>query len=60
MENLDLILLTIVVIICFIAFFISTFKAFEYATKLDNPESQNEGILTRFLAYLQSIVKTDS
>jgi hypothetical protein len=56
MEDLDLILLTLIVVVCFIAFFISTFKAFEYATKLDNPESQHTGIVTRILAYIQSII----
>lgn len=56
MENLDLILLTLIVVVCFIAFFISTFKAFEYATKLDNPDSQHTGLVTRFLAYIKSII----
>jgi hypothetical protein len=55
MENLDLIILNILVVVCFIAFFISTFKAFEYATKLDNPETNSRGLLTRLKAYLNNI-----
>jgi|APHig6443717497_1056834.scaffolds.fasta_scaffold858029_1 hypothetical protein len=56
MENLDLIILTIIVVIFFLAFFVSTFKAFEYATKLDNPERKKHGIFSRILNYLQNIV----
>lgn len=55
MENLDLIILNILVVICFIAFFISTFKAFEYAAKLDNPESNSRGFLSRLKDYFNSI-----
>lgn len=55
MENLDLIILNILVVICFIAFFISTFKAFEYAAKLDNPESNSRSLFSRLKEYLQSI-----
>lgn len=56
MGNLDIIILNVIVILCFIAFFISTFKAFESATKLDNPKTNSRGIISRFLAYLQSLV----
>ena len=56
MENLDLIILTIIVVIFFLAFFVSILKAFEYATKLDNPERKKHGILSRILNYLQNIV----
>jgi hypothetical protein len=56
MENLDIILLNVFVIICFIAFFVSTFMAFESATKLDNPKIEKRGIISRFLAYLQSLL----
>lgn len=55
MENLDLIILNILVVICFIAFFISTFKAFEYATKLDNPESNSRSLFSRLKTYLNSL-----
>lgn len=56
MENLDIIILTIFVIICFITFFISTFKAFESATKLDNFRSEKPGVISRFLSYVQSLI----
>jgi hypothetical protein len=56
MENLDIIVLNIFVIFCFITFFISTFKAFENATKPHNIRSEKRGIISRFLAYLQSLV----
>ena len=56
MENLDIIILNIVVILCFITFFISTFKAFENATKLDNERSEKRGVISRLLAYFQSLV----
>lgn len=56
MENLDIIILNIFVVVCFITFFISTFKAFESATKLDNYKSQKPGIISRLLAYIQSLV----
>lgn len=56
MENLDIIILNVFVIICFIAFFVSTFKAFENASKLDNPLNKNPGIISRFFTYLQSLV----
>jgi hypothetical protein len=55
MENLDLIILNILVVICFIAFFISTFKAFEYASKLDNPESNSRSLFERLKTYLNSL-----
>lgn len=56
MENIDIIILNIVVILCFITFFISTFKAFESAKKLDNNKSDKPGIISRFLTYIQSLV----
>lgn len=56
MENLDVIILTIFVILCFIAFLISTFWAFESATKLDNFKYEKSGIISRLLAYIQSLV----
>lgn len=56
MENLDIIILNAIVIICFIAFFVSTFIAFENAKKLDNPKIERPGILSRLLTYLQSLL----
>ena len=56
MENLDILLFTGVVIICFISFFISTFKAFENIAMKDDYKTKKSGIISRFLAYLESIV----
>ncbi|MBC7522887.1 MAG: hypothetical protein H7239_00380 [Flavobacterium sp.] len=56
MKNLDIIILNIIVILCFITFFVSTFKAFENATKLDKGKLERRGIISRFLSYLQSLV----
>ena len=56
MQNIDIIILNIVVILCFITFFISTFKAFESAKKLDNSDPNKPGIISRFLRYIQSLV----
>ena len=56
MKNLDIIVLNIIVIFCFITFFISTFRAFESVQKQKTPKLEKEGIISRFLTYLQSLV----
>jgi hypothetical protein len=56
MENLDIIIFNIIVIICFISFFVSTFRAFENTAKQNEMTVQKRGIISRFLAYLQSLV----
>ena len=56
MKNLDIIILNAVVILCFITFFVSTFRAFEGVAKQNNPKLEKRGIISRFLAYLQSLV----
>lgn len=56
MENIELIILTIVVILCFVAFFISTFNEFEKIKKKEVITQNKRGILSRFLAYLESLV----
>ncbi|WP_158614892.1 hypothetical protein [Flavobacterium sp. RSP15] len=56
MENIELIVLTIVVILCFVAFFISTFNEFEKVKKKKVITQNKRGILSRFLAYLESLV----
>jgi hypothetical protein len=56
MENIELIILTIVVILCFVAFFISTFNEFEKVEKKNLTSENSRGILSRFLAYLESLV----
>ena len=57
MENLDIILLNIVVIIAFIAFFISTFIAYESAARLDNPNIERRGFISRCINYFKSIAE---
>jgi hypothetical protein len=56
MENLDIIILNIIVIFCFITFFISTFRTFESVAKQGNQKYEQRGIISRFLAYLESLV----
>lgn len=56
MKNLDIIILNIIVVFSFITFFISTFRAFENVSKQQNPKLEKRGIISRFLAYLQSLV----
>lgn len=53
MKNLDILVLTGIVIICFISFFVSTFRAFENKTEITKSK---RGIISRFLAYLESLV----
>lgn len=55
MKNFDIILLNILVIICFIAFFISTFRAFEKVDTKKIVEMQKRGVISRLLAYFQSL-----
>jgi hypothetical protein len=56
MENIVVIILNILVVFCFITFFISTFRAFENVSKKENIELEKEGIISRFLSYLQNLV----
>ena len=57
MKNLDIIILNIIVVLCFITFFISTFRAFESVSKNNNNvKFEKKGIISRFLTYLQSLV----
>ena len=56
MKNLDILLFTAIVIICFISFFVSTFTAFEKLAKEKNYLSKKRGVISRFLAYLESLV----
>jgi cbb3-type cytochrome oxidase subunit 3 len=55
MKNLDIILFTVAVILCFVTFIISTFRAFE-KINYDSPgKKEKRGIITRLLNYLESL-----
>ncbi|WP_293875232.1 hypothetical protein [Flavobacterium sp.] len=56
MKNLDILIFTGVVLICFISFFISTFRAFENNAEKKDYVSKKRGIISRLLAYLESLV----
>lgn len=55
MENLDILIFTSVVIICFISFFISTFREFENLASKNDYLSKKRGMLSRLLAYFESL-----
>jgi hypothetical protein len=55
MKNLDILIFTRVVILCFITFFISTFRAFESVNRKEGSKNRR-GIISRLLAYFQSLV----
>jgi high-affinity nickel permease len=56
MRNIDIIILNGLVILCFATFFVSTFRAFENKEKQTDTKIKQRGIISRFLAYLQSLV----
>lgn len=56
MKNLDIIVLNIIVIFCFITFFISTFRAFEKVEKKTDEKIERRGIISRLLAYFESLL----
>lgn len=55
MKNLDILIFTGVVIICFISFFISTFRAFEGIARKGDYQSKKRGVISRLLAYFESL-----
>ncbi len=56
MKNLEILILTVIVIICFVSFFISTFREFEVLSTKNEFLPKKRGIISRFLAYLESLV----
>jgi hypothetical protein len=56
MKNIDILIFTAVVIICFISFFISTFRAFEGVAIKGDDQPKKRGVISRLLAYLESLV----
>lgn len=56
MKNLDILIFTSIVVICFISFIVSTFREFESLAKKDDYLSKKRGIISRILAYLESLV----
>jgi len=55
MENLDILIFTSIVIICFISFFVSTFREFENLATKNDYLSKKSGIISRLLAYFESL-----
>ena len=55
MENIEIIILNIVVLCCFFAFFISTFRAFEQVEKKGVDYKEKRGIISRILSYFESL-----
>lgn len=56
MKNLDILIFTAIVVICFISFFVSTFNNFENLSKKDDNALDKQGIISRLLAYFESLV----
>ncbi len=56
MKNLDIIILTGIVILCFITLFISTFKTFDKINKQGTNELEQSGIISRLLNYFESLI----
>ena len=56
MKNLDILVFTGIVIVCFISFFVSTFRTFESLNKEKDYLSKKRGIISRLLAYFESLV----
>lgn len=56
MKNLDVIILTGIVIICFLTFFISTFITFEKVNKQGVDKFEKRGVISRLLAYFESLI----
>ncbi len=55
MKNLDIFVFTGVVVLCFITFFISTFKTFEKVEKFGVEKNSKRGIISRLLSYFESL-----
>lgn len=56
MKNLDVLIFTCVVIVCFVSFFISTFRVFEKNANTKDQETNKRGLITRLLRYFESLV----
>lgn len=56
MENIDIIILNLIVVVSFIAFFVSTFKAFEKVNKIGIKNLEKKGIITRLSYYFESLL----
>lgn len=56
MKNLDILVFTGIVIVCFTSFFVSTFRTFESLNKEKDYLSKKRGIISRLLAYFESLV----
>lgn len=55
MKNLDIIIFTLAVILCFVAFIVSTFRAFDQINNEGFEKKGKKGIISRLLSYLESL-----
>ncbi|WP_310381437.1 hypothetical protein [Flavobacterium sp.] len=55
MENIEIIILNVIVLFCFFAFFVSTFRAFEEVGKKGVDYKAKRGIISRILSYFESL-----
>lgn len=55
MENIEIIILNILVLGCFLAFFVSTFRAFENVEKKGVDYKEKRGVISRLLSYFESL-----
>jgi len=55
MVDIEIIVLNIIVLCCFFAFFVSTFRAFEAIERNGVDFKEKRGIISRLLAYFESL-----
>ncbi len=56
MKNLDILIFTGIVLLCFISFFVSTFRVFEKNSIVKDALAKKRGIISRLLAYFESLL----
>jgi hypothetical protein len=56
MKNLDILIFTGIVLLCFISFFVSTFRVFEKNSIDKDALAKKRGIISRLLAYFESLL----
>ncbi len=56
MKNLDILIFTGIVLLCFISFFVSTFRVFEKNSIVKDAFAKKRGVISRLLAYFESLL----